>query len=405
MPQRHSYPLPIIFLSLRWEINSCLHFRGTSSAMQVLVEEGKIDYAPSHETCIQWDLKLGLYKLQRKKDTSTQWTWIVDHVIGEGTIKCLAVIGVSHKTLSQKAEWSLSLEDLEPFGLIPMVRSTGQNVLDALNAIANSTGIRPRSIVSDHGSDLWSGVKQFCNESGASTIEQYDVCHKVAIEFKKLLDNDPDWKKFSESATHAKRQLFNTDGVCYAPPNQRRKGRYQNIDILIGWANRILNCEEAIPLKILDKLRWVFEFRHQITIWSQWILIGQITKNEIRTKGFSENMKNNLFTKFQSLEILKSSEELISSLTDYVVFETGKLLPEEKSLGSSEMIESLFGHFKRVKCGVSDQHGGLGRLILTAASRVGELTMDVTKTALELIKVSDVNRWISTSFNRGCYAC
>jgi hypothetical protein len=102
------------------------------------------------------------------------------------------------------------------------------------------------------------------------------------------------------------------------------------------------------------------------------------------------------------LEILKSSEKLINNFTDYVVFETGKLLPGERSLGSSEMIESLFGYFKRVKCGVSDQHGGIGRLILSAASRVGELTIDVTKNALETIKVSDVNHWISTSFNRGC---
>lgn len=49
--------------SMRWGKDSNLPFRGTSSALKILAEEKKIDFAPSHETCIQWDLKIGLHKM------------------------------------------------------------------------------------------------------------------------------------------------------------------------------------------------------------------------------------------------------------------------------------------------------------------------------------------------------
>ncbi len=324
----------------------------------------------------------------------------MDHVIGNGSTKCLVVIGVSQETIDQKNGLPLSLEDLEPFGIIPMVHSTGKDVSDALDKISHLTKIQPKTILSDHGSDLWSGVKIFCSQHDSKTIEQYDVCHKVGAELKKLFKNNDDWKEFTKMAAHTKRQLHNTDGVSYAPPNQRRKGRYLNIDILMNWANRILDLKQNISLKTLNKLKWVYEFENEIIIWSQWILIGQLTRNEIRNKGFYENAKDNLLTTFSSIKPLESSKQLINNFIDYVEIESSKLLPGEKSLGSSEMIESLFGYFKKIKHGMWDHCGGIGRLILSIASRVGKLTMEAVKTALELVKISDVNDWIVTSFAR-----
>ena len=79
-----------------------MRFRSISSAMKILVDEQKIDRAPAHETCIQWDLKIGLHKLNRPKELASDWCWIVDHVIAQGSIKCLAVMGVRCDALKQR---------------------------------------------------------------------------------------------------------------------------------------------------------------------------------------------------------------------------------------------------------------------------------------------------------------
>src|SRR5262249_28911887 len=159
--------------------SASMRFRSISSAMSILVDEQKIDRAPAHETCIQWDLKIGLHKLNRPKEMTSDWCWIVDQVVAEGSIKCLAVMGVRCAPLKQRNNWTLALQDLEPFGLIPMVRSTGEEVAKALCSVSEKTGIKPRSLLSDRGSDLWFGIKEYQKEVGVDIITLYDVCHKV----------------------------------------------------------------------------------------------------------------------------------------------------------------------------------------------------------------------------------
>ncbi len=365
--------------------------------MKILYENETIHKAPSHETCIQWNLKVGLYKLQREKKHVDSWCWIVDHVLGSGPLKCLAVLGIPSNVLHKKNDLTLSLCDLEPFGLIPMAHTTGNDVSKALFQISAHTGIVPRNIVSDHGSDLWLGIKSYCKEHGNKTVEHYDVCHKVAIELKKLFLKDLHWNKFCEKATQAKRELYNTEWVCYAPPNQRRKSRYQNTDILMGWACKTLACKEQIPLPALNKLRWVFDYQQEIALWHQWIVIGQETRNEIRQRGFGEGAEDRLTERLLAVQMNKTSENLACDFIDYVAFESSKLSHGEKSLGSSEVIESLFGYYKYTKAGLWDTHCGIGRLILSMASRVGELSKDLIKNALEAVRIYDVEKWLSNS--------
>jgi hypothetical protein len=74
----------------------------------------KIDRAPSAETLIQWELKIGLYKLESPKITGGGWIWMVDHVIRLGVYKCFVIVGVRMATLLAKKDLTVSLEDLEP---------------------------------------------------------------------------------------------------------------------------------------------------------------------------------------------------------------------------------------------------------------------------------------------------
>lgn len=365
--------------------------------MKTLCEDEIIYKAPSHETCVQWNLKVGLYKLQREKERENDWCWIVDHVLGSGPLKCLAVLGIPLNVLHAKNDLTLSLCDLEPFGLIPMANTKGSDVSKALHQITDRTGIVPRSIVSDHGADLWLGVKNYCKDRGNKTVEHYDVCHKVAIELKKLFLKDLHWNKFCEKAAQAKRELYNTEWVCYAPPNQRRKSRYQNMDRLVNWAVRTLAHKEEIPLAALKKLGWVFDYQQEIIHWHQWIVIGQETRNEIRQRGFGEGAEKRLTDKLLSIRMTETSESLACNFIDYVAFESSKLSMDEKSLGSTEVIESLFGYYKHTKAGLWDSNCGIGRLILSMASRVGELSKDLIKTALEGVRIHDVENWLSNS--------
>ncbi len=225
---------------MKWKQEASMRFRGISSAMNVLHQEAKINRVPSHETCIQWDLKIGFHKLNRPKHATSDWCWIIDHVIAQGATKCLSIMGVRYDVLHQRNDWTLRLQDLEPFGLIPMHRSTGEEVSKTLYAISQKTGIIPRFVLSDRGSDLLLGLKGFQKMAGSNVIVLYDICHKIAREYEKLFTDNPEWEEFKSKANYCKKQLHCTNGVSFAPPAQRKKARYLNVDIIIGWAMKIL---------------------------------------------------------------------------------------------------------------------------------------------------------------------
>lgn len=272
-------------MAMKWKQNASMRFRGISSAMKVLFEEEK-NRIPSHEICIQWDLKIGLHKLNRPKEPSSDWCWLVDHVIAEGATKCLAIVGVRCDILYQRNDWTLSLKDLEPFGLIPMHRSTGEEVSKVLYSVSQKTGIIPRCILSDRGSDLLLGIKEFQKMSGSHITALYDVCHKIAREYEKLFRDNQDWNAFKEKANYLKKQLHCTDGISFAPPSQRKKARFLNIDIIINWALKILQYDGPWDNRVYEKIKWVYNYEKQIKTWHQWIEIGRHVRDQLRISGF-----------------------------------------------------------------------------------------------------------------------
>jgi hypothetical protein len=379
---------------MKFKHTASMRFRSISSAMKILVDEQKIERAPAHETCIQWDLKIGLYKLNRPKIQTSDWCWIIDHVVAEGSTKCLAVMGVRCDVLKQRNNWTLTLEDLEPFGLVPMTRSTGEEVANALFTISEKTGIKPRSILSDKGSDLSLGIKQFQKMIGTDVIVLYDVCHKIAIEYRKLFENDSDWALFKEKANYLKKQLHCTAAVAFAPPGQRKKARFLNVDIIIDWAIKILNFNGKWDDKIYEKLKWVFDFKDKIIIWKQWVEIGRHVRDQVRESGFGVETEFLIFQRFTALSMVESSQKFALTMLKFVSQESSQLGWGENAPGTSEVIESLFGYFKHVKNGLWDGNGGIGRLILCMSSRVGTLTAELIKEALENIKKSELTKWL-----------
>lgn len=392
--ERHTYSLPAILLAMKWKQEASMRFRGIFSAMNVLHQEEKLTRVPSHEICIQWNLKIGLHKLNRPKQVTSDWCWITDHVIGQGATKCLAVMGVRCSALHQRNDWTLTLQDLEPFGLIPMHRSTGEEVSKALYGVTQRSGIVPRYILSDRGSDLLLGVKEFQKMVGSNVVVLYDICHKIAREYEKLFVDNHDWNEFKEKANYCKKQLHCTNGVFFAPPAQRKKARFLNVDIIIGWAMKMLHYDGPWDDRVYEKIKWVRSYEKQIMAWNQWIEVGKNFRDQLRISGFGANTEELVIKRLAPLPMVESTQQLVCTLLDFVSEESGKLSVGEKAPGTTEVIESLFGYFKHVKNGLWDENGGVGRLILTMASRVGELTSELVHDALNNVRQRDLNAWL-----------
>ena len=156
-----------------------------------------------------WLLRLGYYKLMRKKEKASDWVWIADHTVQIGQEKCLVILGVSLSKLPCPNR-CLSHEDVEPIVVVPVQKSNGKIVYEQLKETAEKTGI-PREIISDKGTDLNAGIKQYCEEH---TIAIYDIKHKSASLLKKELSNDEKWQEVIKLSNKSKKAIQQTAALC-----------------------------------------------------------------------------------------------------------------------------------------------------------------------------------------------
>lgn len=89
-------------------------------------------------------------------------------------------------------------------------------------------------------------------------------------------------------------------------------------------------------------------------------------------------------------------------MLEFVKQESQKAGKNERLLGSSEVIESVFGKMKRLE---QDQaKSGFTIFILSLAAVVSETTSEVVQQALETVKTSAVSEWFRENIGKSVQA-
>jgi len=364
--------------------------------MEVFREQQKLDRAPAVETCIQWELKVGLHKLTRPKEAADDWVWIVDHVVSKGMHKCFVALGVRMSALAKKGDLTVGLKDVEPFRIVPMKTSNGSLMRAEFEAILEANhGIPPLAIIKDHGSDLRCGGRHFC-EAHPGIIDIYDVPHKIARLYEHRLKEDVLWGEFTKKCANFKKQVQLTAYSNVAPPNQRSKARYHNIDVLVDWGTDQLLHYGELSQNAKTKLNWLRAYEEELGYWERLVDTGRICRDFVRKQGLWLGCEEPLGDLLAATPLCSHSEEFVCDLIDFIK-EQGDKVPEGKRIiGSSEIVESLFGKHKSI---AEKGPKPMGRLILSMASRVGESpTESLVETAFGRIRERDVDEWLAKAF-------
>jgi len=352
--------------------------------------------SPSWSSTRLWVLRLGYYKLTRAKEQGDDWVWIVDHVVQTGPEKCLLIVGLRLSALPAEGAY-LTHADVEPIAIYPVTQSNGEIVYQQLEAACKQTGV-PREILSDQGSELHKGIRQFC-QAHSETCSVYDITHKVAAVLKRELGAEPAWQEFSGLAAQTIPRVQQTALAALAPPRQRRKARYMNVGELVAWGGRMLQYldEEGSQWQAWDRRRveqavgWVRQYRQELEQWRQWVEVGTLTEQFVKTHGLSAGGAQQLQQRLAEAGTLPRTQSLCAEFIQFVTDEEAKAKAGERLVGSSEVIESIFGKWKRLE---GDQaRRGLTGLVLALGAIVSHTTAAVIREALESVPTKTVLTW------------
>ena len=415
MPWHHAYSVGVITLSVRLVVCACVGLRCLEKILKLMTPLFQLPRStPSWSSSRLWLLRVGYYKLTREKDIADDWVWIVDFTIQAGDIKCLTIVGVRLSWLEnekhERQDQALSHEDVEPIELVPVRQSNGEIVYQHLEAAKKKTGV-PRQIIADWGSDVKAGIHKFIDQH-PQTDYIYDVKHFTAGILECEFKDDLMWTEFTKWASQTKSELHQTALSYLEPPNQRAKSRYMNMDILVAWGGKVLAFLDRIEIHIKtqselaaiqQKLDWIRQFGDDLAQWHEILDLVEKTEAYVRTNGFFSGCDKDLRGLLRlSPNATARTIRIRWALIEYVLDASLKAKPGERLLGSSEVIESIFGKFKYMQR--EHEKGSLTGLVLAIPAMVSQTTQDVVQRALETVPIHEVCRWVKEKFGKSPHA-
>jgi hypothetical protein len=402
-PARHGYQVGSILLFLRLVLQAAASLRGASAVLKLLASRlGLEDRSPCANSGRLWLLRVGLFELRRSLLQAADWLWMMDHTIQLGPYKCLVIVGI-RLSVWQSDRRALQHSDLTLLNLTPMEKATGEAVCEQLEATVLRTGI-PQVVLSDEGTDLKQGMKLF-RRKYRQVLHRHDFKHKNALLLKKRLEKNPEWQAFVNAANRTRLTTTQTDLAFLNPPSLKTKARYMNLDTLVHWAQKALAYLETSPVvpglpvdqqEVHEKLSWLHHSRAALQTWSEWLTLIRTAEAHVQTAGYHRHLRSELRTLLSPLATTASSRQLLRDMQSFLGRQAGRLPRGTRVIGTTEVLESIIGKYKRLQS--SHSAGGMTGLLLSIGAIVGQKSSSHIQHALEATPALDITRWCHDHF-------
>lgn len=182
------------------------------------------------------------------------------------------------------------------------------------------------------------------------------------------------------------------------PPSPRAKARYMNMDALIKWAaDMLILLDQGVSNPGLDinelkrYLKWLFYYREDIDYWNHLVTIGQAARHVVRIEGIHMNIVDSFEKAISSVKMGPREIQFTDQLSEFLLHQSKGVRFGERFIGSTEVLESLFGKIKYME---REQRAfGFTSLLLAAIAAVGPLNEKIVAEAMATVKRSEIDEW------------
>lgn len=392
-----------VMVSILWYLYAGVGFRGVSKCWEILGGSGGRK-VPHPCTVRQWVLRLGYHKLLQEVEKADDWVYIADYTAQMGNEQCLAILGLRLGALRSENRYALNHKDVRLLDLSIVNWANGEHFEERLEAAAKRTG-PPCQIVTDCCSTMKKGVRLWQEKGQQSTVHTYDISHVTATKLEKLLEHDPQWQHLTSEVNRLQKNIVQTSMSFLAPPSLRKNARYMNLEPLIKWTSKILAYAKKGDFSLcsdkggLDQKNIEFHRQFDPVLALRPFLLALQQLFEL-VQYLMEDFKNNglslpCFQKWQLFhyELLEDlGQSFFKNWMADLQKQVEALQPDQCYVASSDIVESLFGHYKNA-C-QTQWLKGMSPSILIIPAFSGPLDQGMVHTALEKSPPMDtIHQW------------
>jgi hypothetical protein len=147
--------------------------------------------------------------------------------------------------------------------------------------------------------------------------------------------------------------------------------------------------------RFLQAFKWVLAYRDSVPEWTQTSAVSKTLQTVVKTNGLARTTPEAVKAALAELGPLSPPVEAFQTrMLTYLQGEAAKLPEGATWLGSSDIIESVFGHYKAFTARGPLKE--IGKLVLTIPAFLSDLTAPVIRNAMESVRTIDVEHWVET---------
>jgi len=399
---RHQFGVRLIATSI--ELAKRIGFRATEFVWSLFFDllgiEGK---APSHDIIEQWTLRLGVSELQDTFTKDQRTLWMVDHSNQISKERVLLIIGVALENLPPIGQ-TLQLEHMKVLAIVPGEQWKKEDVKREYLKLAEKIGA-PTYLLCDGASELRDPAENL-EKDGEKTIVLGDLKHHAANVLEKEIGRCESFKAFMTEVARTRNRVQQTELSPFAPPPVQQKSRFMNLGLLLEWAGMALHhlndpaSDSRTGIdeqRMEEKLGWLRAFADDLASWRACQEVIDQSLSVINHQGLHEATGDVLRRSFQMLGVTLSdstnaSSRIAAKLLAWVDDAVARLHPGDRAWLSTEILESLFGRYKRLE----RQHskGGFTRLIAAFPTLCFRVTAQSIRRGFAKTTAKDLNAWL-----------
>jgi len=242
------------------------------------------------------------------------------------------------------------------------------------------------------------GAALFAGRHPETTVT-YDAAHHGAIVLKRRFEGDPQWSEYIVRLRQVKSSIRQTIDAFLASPSLRPKARYLNLESLLKWSRRILalldrhasGSSSRGSQRAELRYGWLGDYRTSIEKWSRWEATVRASVSYVGTRGLSMDSESELREHLSQVPPELYDETVATELGTFVRESSVAAGPGECLVGSTEVLESLFGKWKTLER--QESQSGITGLILSLGALLGTWPVSRIQAVLEATPVKHVVRW------------
>jgi len=160
----------------------------------------------------------------------------------------------------------------------------------------------------------------------------------------------------------------------------------------------ILQVADKGRRRFQDKLGWLKGYQDSLPVWTTILAMTRSLESQIKKEGLSQTSLSKWDAAFSQSSVPDNLIPIHQKIRDYLI-EQCSVIPEgEIFLGTSDVIESIFGKYKLFsqRCPIKE----MGVMVLTIVLVTTHFTVDLIKQALETVRSKDVKIWQKQVFGQ-----